>query len=160
MKLVPFFLTKRIQTHVGDSDLTIYKLMIFLDKAGKQAWAHGDESDVLSEKEICIDHLEPNGFKAKSIIIDSKKNTALIEVDRDTLKLQDYYNWDEALSMTSKPECWRCFYFFKDKEGDDWWSSKNISEGEIQGLGSVHFLFLDILRLFTKSTYNELAGKK
>ena len=62
--------------------------------------------------------------------------------------------------MPSKPECWRCFYFFKDKEGDDWWSSKNISEGEIQGLGSVHFLFLDILRLFTKSTYNELAGKK
>jgi hypothetical protein len=72
--------------------------------------------------------------------------------------LNEFYNWDEALAMPSKPECWRSFYFFKDTHGDDWWTPKNILDAEIQGLGSIHSLFLDILREFTKYSYDELSG--
>ena len=154
MKLVPFFLTKRIQKNLGPSELTIYKLMIFLDKAGKQSW--GTETEALyTEKELMQEYLEPNGIVAKHIVIDKKKSLAFIEVDQEKLLLNEFYNWDEALLLPSKPECWRSFYFFKDAHGDDWWSPKNILDAEIQGLGSVHSLFLDILREFTKYSYDE-----
>jgi hypothetical protein len=156
MKLVPFFLTKRIQKNLGPSDLTIYKLMVFLDKAGKQSWSTEGESP--TEKELINDYLEPNGFVAKKIVIHSNRSLALIEVDQEKLSLNDFYNWDEALAMQAKPECWRPFYFFKDRNGDDWWSPKHILDAEVQGLGSIYFLFLDILRDFTKTSYDELSS--
>jgi hypothetical protein len=156
MKLVPFFLTKRIQKNLGPSDLTIYKLMVFLDKAGKQSWS--TEDDDPSEKELMKDYLEPNGFIANKIVIHSKKSLALIEVNQEQLKLNDFYNWDEALAMQTKPECWRAFYFFKDTQGDEWWSPKHILDAEVQGLGSIYLLFLDILRDFTKTSYDELSS--
>lgn len=154
MKLVPFFLTKRIQKNLGPSDLTIYKLMVFLDKAGKQSW--GTETEALyTEKELVQEYLEPNGLVPRHIVINKKTKVALIEVNEEKLLLNEFYNWDEALAMPSKPECWRSFYFFKDAHGDDWWSPKYILDAEIQGLGSVHSLFLDILREFTKYSYDE-----
>ena len=131
--------------------------MIFLDKAGKQSW--GTDNDTLySEKELLQEYLEPNGLAARRIIIDKKNKVALIEVDQEKILLNEFYNWDEALAMPSKPECWRSFYFFKDTYGDDWWTPKNILDAEIQGLGPVHSLFLDILREFTKYSYDELSG--
>jgi hypothetical protein len=131
--------------------------MVFLDKAGKQSW--GTDNDTLySEKELLQEYLEPNGLAARSMVIDKKNKLALIEVDQEKLLLNEFYNWDEALAMPSKPECWRSFYFFKDTHGDDWWTPKNILDAEIQGLGSIHSLFLDILREFTKYSYDELSG--
>ena len=159
MKLVPFFLTKRIQKNISPSDLTIYKLMVFLDKAGKQSW--GTETDQLyTEQELRDEYLEPNGLVAKRIVIDQKKCLGLVEVDEEKLKLNEFYSWDEALAMPSKPECWRSFYFFKDAHGDEWWSPKYILDAEIQGLGPVHSLFLDILRVNTTSSYDELSGSQ
>jgi hypothetical protein len=131
--------------------------MIFLDKAGKQSW--GTDNDTLySEKELLQEYLEPNGLVARSIVIDKKNKVALIEVNQEKLLLNEFYNWDEALAMPSKPECWRSFYFFKDTHGDEWWTPKNILDAEIQGLGSIHSLFLEILREFTKYSYDELSG--
>jgi len=131
--------------------------MIFLDKAGKQSW--GTDNDTLySEKELLQEYLEPNGLAARRIVIDKKNKVALIEVNQEKLLLNEFYNWDEALAMPSKPECWRSFYFFKDTHGDEWWTPKNILDAEIQGLGSIHSLFLEILREFTKYSYDELSG--
>ena len=136
--------------------------MIFLDKAGKQSWATEEEdSSHYTEKELIQEYLEPNGFVSKKIVINSKKSLGLIEIDEEKLRLNDFYNWDEALAMPSKPECWRSFYFFKDSIGDQWWSPKYILDAEVQGLGSIYLLFLDILRDFTKINYDELySGAK
>jgi hypothetical protein len=128
--------------------------MVFLDKAGKQSWATETEA-LYTEKELVQEYLEPNGLVPRHIVINKKTKVALIEVNEEKLLLNEFYNWDEALAMPSKPECWRSFYFFKDAHGDDWWSPKYILDAEIQGLGSVHSLFLDILRDFTKYSYDE-----
>jgi hypothetical protein len=133
--------------------------MIFLDKAGKQSWT-ADSDTQIDEKELMQEYLEPNGLIAKKIVIQSEKSLALVEIDQEKLRLQDFYNWEEALTMSSKPECWRCFYFFADTNGEEWWTPKYCMDAEINGLGSIYLLFLDILRHFTKSTYDDLSREK
>ena len=147
MKLVPFFLSKQ-DTGI-DQEITMYKWTVFLRHAGKAVW-RTDEPGLVPENVIMNEYLLPNGIFIKRLTYNKDRSVAWIHVDTTKTKLSEFYNWDEALDMSSKPECWRSFYFFKDKNGADWWSPKGIScEADIQDLGNVAEVFEDILRTVT-----------
>lgn len=135
MKLLPFLLTQK-----RTSEFTIHKLSLFLSHAGKSLW-HTDESGMLSPEVLQEEYLVPNGMQAKSIRMDPKLQIAYIEVEKDTLQLNDFYTWEEAMAKPSKPECWRNFYFVTDKQGADWWSPKGLLEAELPEVGNIGLLF-------------------
>ena len=133
MKLVPFFLRESFK-----HTFHIHILYVFLGYAGKSVWTT-EESALLSTEEIVNNYCEPNGIVGKGIRIE--KDIAYIEVDDKKTNIADFYTWEEALQKPAKPECWRRFYFFHDKEGGEWWSPKELIEAEIQGLGNVEELY-------------------
>ncbi len=135
MKLLPFILTEKKTPH-----FEITKLSLFLSHAGKALW-QTDEAGMLSQKTIQEEYLEPNGMIAKKIRLDAKQQMAYIEINKESLHLQDFYTWEEALAKPSKPECWRHFYFVTDKEGAAWWAPKGLVEAEIPEIGNVDTLF-------------------
>jgi hypothetical protein len=138
MKLVPYILSQKELQH-----FTITRIALFLSHGGKSIWKT-DTTALLSTKEILDEYCEPNGFVVDSIKIDTQKKIAYIQVNKEKTKLSEFYTWDEAYLHVGKPECWRRFYFVKDKEGADWWSPKGLIEAEIQDYGNVQDLFLDI----------------
>ena len=146
MKLVPFFLVKK--THRGN-EIQHIQLSMFLRFAGKAAWITG-ESGTITEATLRTDYLEANDIVPKRIVLDKQKQIAWIEVDETKTNLREFYTWDEALANPSKPECWRQFHFFKDRNGADWWSGRSLqAEAEIQDLGNVAEILEEVLRKFT-----------
>lgn len=144
MKLVPFVLTQK-----SGSSLESYRWLVFLSHAGRGVWKT-DEPGLLSEKQIRQDYLVPNGIYTSKVLIDKINEVAWIHVDTSKTNLSEFYTWEEALHATSKPECWRPFYFFKDEKGSYWWSGKGIEcDAEIQELGNVADCFTDVLRQCT-----------
>jgi hypothetical protein len=133
MKLIPYYYTEKVQ-----NSFTIGCLCVFLAHAGKSVWC-SEDSDILSKKTILEDYCEPNGFFVKTLTI--VKDTAYIEVVKEKMNLSEFYTWEEAVAKPGRPECWRPFFFIKDKEGSDWWSPKGLIEAEIQGYGNVMDLF-------------------
>jgi hypothetical protein len=140
MKLVPYILTQKELEH-----FTITRIALFLSHGGKSIWkADTPTSTLLTKKEILDEYCIPNGFVVDSISIDAQNKIAYIQVNKEKTNLSEFYTWDEAYVHAGKPECWRHFYFVKDKEGADWWSPKGLIEAEIQDFGNVHDLFLQI----------------
>ena len=141
MKLVPFYKTqKQTKTH------TITCLTFFLSCAGKRLW-RTETNEILTEKQILDEYCEPNGFVVEHIWMDSKKQTAYLQIDPKKTNLSDFYTWDEAITKLGKPECWRSFYFIQDKEGTEWWSTKDSFEAELSEDGSIYTLYTQILQL-------------
>jgi hypothetical protein len=138
MKLLPYILTKR-----ETKDFTFWKFTVFLSFAGKSIW---EESGPLSKSVIQHDYCELNGLYAKDIVIDPKKQLALIQIDTQKTNLSEFYIYEEALQKPDKPECWRSFYFIQDKGQIFWWSPKGLIEAEIQGGGNIQELFEDCIR--------------
>lgn len=120
-------------------------LSVFLAHAGKSIWTT-EELGSVSRETILKDYCEANGFVVKDLVIE--KDTAYIQVDPEKTTLSDFYTWEEALAQSGKPECWRRYYFFQDKEGGDWWSPKGLLEAEIQGFGNVEILFRHLRTLY------------
>lgn len=140
MKLVPFILNqKKVNT------FTITSCNLFLSHAGKAIWKI-DEPDTISKEMILKEYLEPNGFSVKKMFFDSSSRAMFVQIDAEKTKLSDFYSWEEALKNSSKPECWRTFYFIQDKEGADWWSPQGMIEAELHDFGNVGKLF-EIIQL-------------
>lgn len=133
MKLLPFFLTETTK-----NTFHVHILSVFMAHAGKSIWTT-EEKGIVSREAILRDYCEPNGFVIKQLLLE--KDIAYIQIDPEKTNLSDFYTWEEALANPAKPECWRRFYFFQDKEGSDWWSPKGLIEAEIQGFGNVETLF-------------------
>lgn len=131
MKLVPYFFTHP-KGLVSEGDLVC--LWIFLSSAGKRLW-QTDEPGTLSFNEICSSYCEPNGFVCKGINI--QNDIAYLEIDSTKTRLQDFYGWEEALQLPSKPECWKRIVLVYDTDKNLWWSGKGIGEAEIPELGPV-----------------------
>jgi hypothetical protein len=131
MKLVPFVFTQS-----NTPTLTKIKLSLFLSHAGKAVW-QTDET-VLSKEQIQSEYLQPNGFTTNQIWI--VNDTCYIEVDTTKTNIASFYTWEEALSLSDKPECWRSFYFFHDTIGANLWTPDE--DCEIQGLGSLWNLYM------------------
>ena len=142
MKLVPFILTKKIT-----NKFTYFSLNVFLAHAGRSVWKT-EEPGVLSEKVILSEYCEPNGIAVSKVFLDSSSNTAYLQVDTDKTNLSEFYTWDEAVVLQNKPECWRRFYFMKDKDGSSWWSPQGLIEAELQEYGNVEQLFHTIQEAF------------
>lgn len=131
MKLVPYFFT-----HPKGlvSTERIECLWIFLASAGKRLW-QTDEEGRLSTQEIVTSYCEPNGLIANQIWIEN--DISFVEVDSQRTPLKDFYMWEEALQLPSKPECWKRIVLVYDSDSNLWWSGKGIAEAEIPELGSV-----------------------
>lgn len=145
MKLIPFILT---QKHTPKFE--IWSLTLFLSHAGKAVWKT-DEHGFISKEKIEKDYCEPNGFVVKHLHIDEKKQLAFLEIDKHRTNMNDFYTWEEALSKSTKPECWRRYFFFENNligEGGDWWSPKGLVEAEIHEIGNVADLFQEIKEVF------------
>lgn len=138
MKLVPFILTQK-----NNHRFETVSLSVFLCHAGKTIWK-SDEPGLLSEKTILTDYCEPNGFAVNKIYMDKEKQIAFIDINKEKTAMSDFYSWEEALSNSTKPECWRRYFFFTQKGGGDWWSPKGMVEAEIQDYGNVADLFQEI----------------
>lgn len=138
MKVVPFYLNQK------QSQLTITNLTLFLSNGGKSIWQ--TEEATVTEKQLKEDYLEPNGFVWKRIV--QTPTCFFVEIDSKKTSLQDFYTWEEAQKSGKRVECWRSFYFFKDATGSDWFSGKQLSESEIDGI-SIHEYYESILRHFT-----------
>lgn len=142
MKLLPFVLK---QKHT--SSFTVSSLSLFLTHAGKGIWKT-EEPGVVSLEVLERDYCEPNGLVLSHAFLDAETTTAYLQVDPAKTSLSDFYTWEEALAKPTKPECWRTFYFFEDKEEAFWWSPQGIVEAELPEIGSVQTI-LSYLR--TKS---------
>lgn len=135
MKLVPYFLTR-----TQKKDFTIVCVSFFLSHAGKSVWKT-EEPGPLSESDVREAYFEPNGLSVKQYWEDTKSQIAFAEIDPSKSTMSDFYTWEEAMMKSSRPECWRRYYFIQDKEGLDWWSPKGLHEAEIQEYGNVNDLF-------------------
>lgn len=142
MKLVPFFLTKKERNHFH-----ITTLHLFLSHAGKSIWKT-DESGFVPLQTIMEDYCEANGFVVKRSFVDTSKQIVYLEIDPEQTNLSDFYTWEEALTKSLKPECWRHFIFVKDAEQADWWSPKDLIEAEIQDYGNVLDVYTTICSIF------------
>lgn len=131
MKLIPYFLTNRPL-----KNLEGIRLSLFLSSAGKSVWKT-DEPGLLSEKDIRENYLEPNGFVVTKLVIEKQNQTAWIRIDQTKTKLSEFYTWEEALQSSSKPECWRHFYWMRDEKGSHWWSPTGAAGAEIADLGQL-----------------------
>lgn len=129
MKLVPYFFT-----HPPAKQGTLSCLWIFLSFAGKRLWQTEEPGSVSSE-EILSSYCEPNGLPI--VKIDRQGEIAYLEVDPSSLRFSDFYQWEEALRLPEKPECWKRFVSLQDAEGNEWWSGSGILEAELPELGSV-----------------------
>jgi hypothetical protein len=143
MKLVPFVLTKK---ESGLFQMT--RCTLFLSHAGKSIW-QTDESGSISLETLQTDYLGPNGFAVHDIQLDTKRQTAYIQIDPTKTSFEDFYTWEEALQKQDKPECWRHFYFVKDRDGTDWWSPKGLLEAEFQSGEAVSEVFQEIASRFS-----------
>lgn len=143
MKLIPYVLSQRSLEH---QKIDVYKIVVFLDKAGKSLW---EAVAVASPEEINSEYLEPNGIFAQNIHIDEQMEVAWISVDAKRTKLSDFYNWEEASVHPEKPECWRDFYFFMNVQKEELWSPGFLQtpDAEIQGFGNIQGLFDKIKNL-------------
>jgi hypothetical protein len=142
MKLLPFVLKQK----QNSNGFTVTGLSLFLTHAGRGIWKT-EESGPVSWDTIRDDYCEPNGLYVLSVVMDS--DIAYIHVDQDKTNFSDFYTWEEALVHPSKPECWRRFYWFQDKEGAFWWSSQGIVEAELPELGPIDSLGKKILSFHT-----------
>ncbi len=122
-------------------------LQVFLSHAGKSVWKT-DEPGVVHFKTILEEYCEPNGFTVLRSFLDKETNTVYLEIDAEKTNLQDFYSWEEAIVNPAKPECWRRFFFVKDKEQTYWWWAKEIVEAEIQDLGNIATVYETILQFF------------
>lgn len=134
MKLVPYFFTHP-KGLVSSGHLAC--LWIFLASAGKRLW-QTEEPRLLCEEEIVSSYCEPNGLIAKRISIE--KDIAFVEVDSQLTSLKEFYLWEEALQLPSKPECWKRIVLVYDSDSNLWWSGKGIVDAEIPELGSLEEL--------------------
>lgn len=132
MKVVPFYL-RQTQTH-----LSITKLTVFLSNGGKTLWQPEDQ--ILTEKQLQEEYLEPNGFVWTRIV--QTPTIWYVEIDPEKTPLHEFYTWEEC--QTQRAECWRSFYLFQDPTGSDWFSGKQLSESEIEGK-SIHTYYEEIL---------------
>jgi hypothetical protein len=131
MKLVPF-----IHRQKQVNSFWVSELQLFLSHAGRSVWKT-EEPGSLPSKTILEEYCEPNGFFIKNVHMDTQQNIAYVEIDPEKTKLCDFYTWEEALQQSTKPECWRTFFFMKDKNNEHWYGAKGIVEAEIQDLGNI-----------------------
>lgn len=131
MKLVPYFFTHP-KGLVSEGHLTC--LWIFLASAGKRLW-QTEEQGFVCEEEILSSYCEPNGLSPKQIWSD--KDIAFIEINPQKTSLKEFYTWEEALQLPSKPECWKRIVLVYDVDKNLWWSGKGLGEAEIPEFGSV-----------------------
>jgi hypothetical protein len=135
MKIIPFVLKETKET------LTMTSLKLFLAHAGKGVWT--TEEANLSTKDIEQEYLLPNGLIPKRMF--ERRSILYIEIDSNKTRFEDFYTWDEALCNTEKPECWRQFFFFKDEQGGEWFSSRLLQgENELEGR-PIHEYYEEIL---------------
>lgn len=141
MKLVPFVLT-----HKKQGSFVLTRCTLFLAHAGKSIW-QTDEAGSISVEKLYEDYLDPNGFVVDHINLDSTKQIAFAQIDPVKTSFAEFYTWEEALTKSEKPECWRHFYFVRDAEQTDWWSPRGIVEADFQSGESLSDLFQEILSL-------------
>lgn len=134
MKLVPYFFT-----HPKGlvSEGTLVCLWIFLASAGKRSW-QTEEPGLISKEEILTSYCEPNGLVVKSIRIE--KDVAYIKIDQQKTRFSEFYMWEEALSLPTRPECWKRFVCVVDTDRNLWWSGKGMPEAELPDLGPIEDL--------------------
>ena len=142
MKLVPFILAKK-----KVNQFTITSVNVFLSYAGKAVWKT-EESGFVSLSTILQDYCEPNGIFIEQSYLDKTKQIAYLKVNPEKTNLAEFYTWEESLSKSSKPECWRRFYFIQDAEHTDWWSPQGLTEAEIQDFGNIEQLASVISQYF------------
>jgi hypothetical protein len=142
MKLVPF-----IHRQKQVNSFWVSELLLFLSHAGRGVWKT-EEPGVLSSKTILEEYCEPNGFVVKNLHLDPQNNIAYIEIDSTKTKLSDFYTWEEALQQPTKPECWRPFFFMRDKNNEHWYWAKGIVEAEIQDVGNIADVYERIQSFF------------
>ena len=124
MKILPFVLKR------SSSSLSITSLSLFLSQAGKGLWQ--TDEPTLSKEQLETDYLLPNGILATKIWIQG--SIAYVQVNAEKTRFQDFYTWEEALQIPSRPECWRTYWFFVDDKTVEWFTSRYLQgESELEG---------------------------
>jgi hypothetical protein len=145
MKVLPFILAKK-----KVNTFTITSVNVFLAHGGKSVWKT-EESGLLPLQTVLGDYCEPNDIYGLKSYVDTENQTAYIQVDPEKTNLSEFYTWEEALHHSTKPECWRRFYFIQDTDGADWWSPDGLTETEIQDYGNTSQL-LQIIQTYFRDT--------
>ncbi len=142
MKLLPFILNKKkVNTFI------ITSVNVFLSHAGKSIWKT-EESGNIPFQSILEEYCEPNGIFVEKSHMDTLNQVAYLCIDKTKTNVSDFYTWEEALQIQTKPECWRRFYFIQDYDGAEWWSPEGLTETEIQDYGNISLLYKMIQTYF------------